>query len=202
MRRNACMVMVGVLSGAALLLSGCASYVNYPAIGTAEEDPAINDPNVAPAPTIVQASLRHVITRFPVNGPYLVNLPQGMLKRRADEIVAALRDPNASLPSPERANLPAFHVTKVWLRPSDKAQVEILRPIFGVGNPGIPEEYQPVTVRLRRSPLENWQVDSVRIWSVGMKQPPVLFGWPDRGGSGTDTAAPVMPAAPVETIEP
>lgn len=192
MRRNASTVMSALLA-AMLLASGCASYVNYPPIGTAEEDAAINDPNVAPAPTVVQAALKHVVKKFPVNGPYLVNLPQGMLKRRADEIIAALKDPNASLPSPERANLPAFHVTKVWLRPSDKAQVEILRPIFGVGNPGIPEEYQPVTVRLRRSPLEPWQVDSVRVWSVGMKQPPVLFGWPERGGSESATGEPMAP---------
>jgi hypothetical protein len=184
-------------------LSGCASYVNYPAIGTAEEDAAVNDPNAAPAPTVTQAALRHVVSRFPVNGPYLVNLPQGMQKRRADEIVAALRDPNASLPTADRAGLPAFHVTRVWVRPSDKAQVEILRPIFGVGNPGIPEEYQPVTVKLRRSPLEAWQVDSVRVWSVGLRKPPALYGWPDRGPRGdTGTGVPVEQVPSFEQAPP
>ena len=201
MRRNAPLPSWSILSLAlALVVGGCAEYGNYPSIGTAAEDPAVNDPNVAPMPTITQAALRHVIGRFPVNGPYLVNLPQGMQRRRAEEIVRALRDANASLPSPERASLPAFHVTKVWLRPSSKAQVEILRPMFGVGNPGVPEEYQPVTVRLRRGPLENWEVDSVRIWPVGMRQPPELYGWPVRTTSTTEIGQP-MPAgepAPVD----
>lgn len=164
-------------------LSGCANYMNYPAIGTAAEDAAINDPSIAPAPTVAQKALKHVIERFPVDGPYLVNLPQGMTHRRADEVVRNLRDPNARLPQAGDGpgGTPAYHVTRIWVRPSDKAQVEILRPMFGVGNPGDQAQYQPVTVKLRRSPLESWQVDSVRVWPVGMQQPPELYGWGQAG---------------------
>lgn len=168
-----------VLAALSVTGHGCASYINYPAIGTAEEDAAVNDPSVAPAPTVIQASLKRVVERFPVQGPYLVNLPQGMVKRRADEIVASLRDPNASLPRIGGEPLPVYHVTQVWVRPGDKAQVEILRPVFGVGNPGNPEQYQPITVRLRRSPVENWKIDSLRVWPIGSAVPPELYGWPE-----------------------
>ncbi|MDX2116439.1 MAG: hypothetical protein SFZ24_12585 [Planctomycetota bacterium] len=179
-------------------LPGCANYVNYPAIGTAEEDAAINDPNVAPAPTIVQAALRRVTSSFPVDGPYVINLPEGMTRRRAEEILRLLKDPDARLPAPDTLELPAYHVTRVWLRPADKANVEVLRPIFGVGarpGEGDSAQYQPVMVRLRRSPLEDWKVDSVRVWPIGTVVPPPLFGWDEPVADPSAVTAPAPPAA-------
>lgn len=173
------------LCAAMLAAGGCASHVNYPPIGTAEEDSAVNDPNTAPTPVVIQTALKHIINRFPVDGPYVVNLPSGMLQTRASEIVGSLKDPGAALPSRATANLPVYHVIRVGIRPLDKATVEILRPVFGVGYPGSPEQYQPVTVHLRRSPLEPWKVDSVRVWPIGMTQPPELYGW-----SNGDSTAP------------
>lgn len=158
-------------------LSGCASYVNYPPIDTAKDDAAVNDPNVSPVPSVIRAALRRVLESYPVEGDYFVNLPEGMTRRRAEEVIARLRDARARLPSSEAGLLPAYHVTRVWLRPGDKAEVEILRPVFGVGTPGDLAQYQPVTVRLRRGPLEDWKVANVRVWPIGMIAPPPLYGW-------------------------
>lgn len=166
----ACPVVLGAVTG-------CAMHANYPPIGTAEDDAAVNDPNAAPVPTIVQAALRRVIERFPVQGEYNINLPQGMTRRRAEEIVTLLRQPGARLPSSASQELPTYHVTRVWLRPGGTSTVEILRPVFGVGTPGTEAQYQPVSVNLRRSPLEDWQVDSTRVWPIGSAVPPPLYGW-------------------------
>lgn len=159
------------------LPGGCAPYANYPARG--EDDPAINDPNFAPSPEVMQVALRWVLTSWPVEGEYVINFPQGMSRRRAEEIIRNLEDPNARLVSIETSGLPAFHISKVWIRPGARAQVEILRPVFGIGGRDEAALYQPITVRLRRSPLEPWKVEAVRAWPVGQAEVPELFGWPD-----------------------
>jgi hypothetical protein len=170
------MASVGVASG----LFGC-SYANYPPIGTAADDAAVNDPNAAPVPSLTRTALGHVIERFPVEGDYVVNLPEGMTRRRAEELVMKLWDERAHLPGPGTELCPVYHVTRVWLRPGGRSEVEVLRPVFGVGTPGDQAEFQPVSVYLRRSPLERWKVDGVRVWPIGTAVPPPLFGW-DEGG--------------------
>lgn len=157
--------------------TGCASYGNYPPIGTAKDDAAVNDPNAAPIPTIMRTALLHVVDRFPVEGDYVVNLPEGMTVRRANEFMMKLGDARAHLPSAETESRPVYHITRVWLRPGGTSEVEILRPVYGVGAPGVDAEFQPVTVRLRHTPLEPYKVDSVRVWPIGIAVPPPLFGW-------------------------
>lgn len=161
--------------------SGCASYANYPPIGTAQDDAAVNDPNVAPVPTLMRTALLHVVDRFPVEGDFVVNLPEGMTARRAHEFMLKLGQPRASLPQAETETRPVYHITRVWLRPGGTSEVEILRPVFGVGTPGDQAEFQPVTVRLRHTPLEPYKVDSVRVWPIGIAVPPPLFGWDEAG---------------------
>ncbi len=166
-------------------LGGCATYANYPARG--EKDPAINDPNIFPAPEVIRVALERVLSRWPVEGEFVVNLPQGMTRRRAEEILRKLHDPNARLVSAEAAGLPAFHVTRVWIRPGARAQVEVLRPVFGIGGRDEAALFQPVTVKMRQSPLTAWRVDAVRVWPIGQAETPELFGWPEE--------APPQPAA-------
>jgi hypothetical protein len=162
--------------------TGCASYGNYPAIGTAQDDAAVNDPNAAPIPTLMRLALVHVVDRFPVDGDYVVNLPEGMTSRRAEEFMMKLGDARAHLPSAETESRPVYHVTRVWLRPGGTSEVEILRPVYGVGAPGVDAEFQPVTVRLRKTPLEPYKVDNVRVWPIGIAVPPPLFGWNGSAG--------------------
>lgn len=177
--RRRTLIAIACLTPLALwaTLPGCASYANYPPIGTAKDDAAVNDPNVAPVPTIMRTSLLHVIDRFPVEGDFVVNLPEGMTVRRAQEFMLKLGQPRASLPQAETETRPVYHITRVWLRPGGTSEVEILRPVFGVGTPGDQAEFQPVTVRLRHTPLEPYKVDSVRVWPIGIAVPPPLFGW-------------------------
>lgn len=168
-----------VALAACAAVAGCASYANYPPLGTAKDDAAVNDPNVSPVPSIMRIALAHVIERFPVEGDFVVNLPEGMTVRRAQELMLKLGDPRANLPQAEVETRPVYHITRVWLRPGGTSEVEILRPVFGVGTPGDQAEFQPVTVRLRRTPLEPYKVDSVRVWPIGIAVPPPLFGWGD-----------------------
>ena len=86
-------------------------------------------------------------------------------------------DEHAHLPAPGTDSLPVYHVTRVWLRPAGRSEVEILRPVFGVGTPGDQAEFQPVSVYLRHTPLEQWKVDTVRVWPIGTAVPPPLYGW-------------------------
>jgi hypothetical protein len=166
---------------AASTFPGCA-FGNYPPIDEAKEDAAVNDPNLAPIPSMIRVALAHVIERWPVEGDYVVNLPRGMNGRRANEIMMKLGDPRAHLPAAEHESLPVYHVTRVWLRPGGTNEVEVLRPVFGVGAPGVDAEFQPISVRMRRTPLEEWEVDSVRAWPIGMQVPPPLYGWEGQGG--------------------
>lgn len=175
--RTACAALSVAVFAALAGTPGCASYANYPAIGTAKDDAAVNDPNIAPVPTVMRTALMHVVERFPVDGEYIVNLPEGMTVRRAEEFMMKLGDPRASLPQAETESRPVYHITRIWLRPAGSAEVEILRPVYGVGAPGDQPEFQPVTVRMRKTPLEPFKVDSVRVWPIGIAVPPPLYGW-------------------------
>lgn len=193
-RMIAMVLGAGAIGGAGLIGlvgGGCASYVNYPALGA--DDAAVNDPNISPAPTLMEVALRHVVERFPVDGEYVINLPPGMARRRAGEVLVGMKDPDARLVSPETVGLPAYHVTRVWMRPGERGQVEVLRPVFGVGTPGDTAQYQPVWVTLRRSPISAWRVDSARAWTMGVT-PPALNGWPEPGARSWGPAG----AAPEE----
>lgn len=184
---------VGLAPGA------CVSYQNYPQVEA--KDPAVNDPNVPPSAEVMAVALERVTSRYPAPGEYVVNLPQGLQKRRAEEVLRRLNDPRARLVAPDTQSLPAFHVTRIWIRPGERASVEVLRPVFGVGTPGVTPEYQAVTVNLRRPAMAGYRVDSVRVWPIGGAVPPPLYGWPDlEARPESASAAPAQPSD--QTPEP
>lgn len=159
--------------------SGCARWVNYPAIG---DDSAENDPNVHPVPRVVAAAVDWAIRKYPVEGSFVVNLPQGTKRRVAEDIMRGIENLNARLVSPETAGLPAYHVVNVWVRESH-ASVDILRPVTNVPagsqQGGQAMNYQLITVKLVGGPLRpGWRVDAApRAWPIGANEPPPLFGW-------------------------
>lgn len=169
------MLGLSVLAG----MSGCASYGNYPPIG---EDVAENDPNVAPMPEITAAAVRWLVRKYPVEGPYVVNLPAGMERNTAESVLARIGDPNARLVMPSTKNLPAYHVTKLWLR-QFHSTVDVLRPVTDMpassesGSKAI--NYQLFTIKLKGGGLHGaWRVEAVpRAWPIGTYEPPMLFGW-------------------------
>lgn len=188
-----------VLGAIGLAPGACVSYQNYPQVE--EKDPAVNDPNVPPSAEVMAVALERVTSRYPAPGEYVVNLPQGLQKRRAEEVLRRLNDPRARLVSDATQNLPAFHITRIWVRPGERASVEVLRPVFGVGTPGVIPEFQAVTVNLRRPAMAGYRVDSVRVWPIGSAVPPPLFGWPDLEARPESPSAPPAPA-PGQPSEP
>ena len=191
------------------LLGGCASYVNYPAIG--KDDAAVNNPNIAPTPEVTAVALRWVVERYPVGGPFVVNLPRGTDRSTAQRILSQLRNPDARLVTPETKQLPAFHVSMVWIR-GEKATVEVIRPVTdpqltkpntaytssGVPVPSTPTTgpvYQAFNIKLE-SRWSPWVVTHAQGWPIGTAKPPELMGW----ASAVPGSTPPPAAAP--TAEP
>ncbi len=187
--RKSCL-MIG-LAAATLLpfLTACSSYTNVPAINTPDDDAARNDPNSRRATKVMATALKRVVTTHPVEGLYVINLPEDMTRGRAEEFMRRLDEPSARLLPSGSTDLPVFHITRVWIRPSARGEVEILRPVFGVGHPGRPEQYQQVTVKLQKAAMDEWRVEAVRFWPIGLVTPPPMRGW-------SDPAATPSPASP------
>jgi hypothetical protein len=180
---------------------GCASYGNYPPIG---DDVAENDPNVAPMPEITAAAVRWLVRKYPVEGPYVVNLPQGMERNTGESVLRRIGDPDARLVMPSTKNLPAYHVTKLWLR-QFHATVDVLRPVTDMpassesGSRAI--NYQLFTIKLEGGGLHGaWRVEAVpRAWPIGTYEPPMLYGWEELPASPSSvTGAPRQPEEPAD----
>lgn len=158
-----------------LALAACAHYANYPPIGN---DLAVNDPNTAPLPELIAAALRDTVRRYPVDGAFVINLPAGLERRRAESIAAELGE-NARLVVPGTQHLPAYHVTRIWVR-GDRATVEVLRPVTELhSDSATPDRHQAISIRLARGAFAPWSVTSHRAWTIGAGEPPELFGWPE-----------------------
>lgn len=179
------LLTLALAAASALFTGGCASYANYPEVG---EDAAINDPNHPPIPDVMAAALQYTVEKFPVGGPYVVNLPPGMQRRWAERVLRRIGDPDARLITPGTENLPAYHVTEVWIR-GDAATVEVVRPIPGLkpGSEGTTGTftYQALRLKLRGTLGDHWRVRASRAWTMGAAEPPRLYGWADEGGAGT-----------------
>ena len=151
-------------------VSGCtATYANYPAIGG---DAAVNDPNSAPMPEVVEKSLVRVLEKYPSETACVINFPQGLEFGRAVAIRDAIADERVELASLSVSGLPTYHVQRVWVR-GNRSRVEILVPTDSSG-----ESYDLVTVRLAARGFANWRVTDVRRWSVDDVVVPPLYGWP------------------------
>ena len=169
------LVGAGVVCGLVWVGAGCATYANYPAIGG---DAAVNDPNVVPLPSLATTALRWVVEQHPVEGEYVVNLPQGTEYERAGKMARSVGE-GARLVSEATSGLPAYHVSRIWLR-GDRAEVDVMRPVTGGA-------HQMMTVRMKND-LGRWIVTSTRAWPVGMGKTPELFGW-EQPGEGMGVVA-------------
>jgi hypothetical protein len=157
-------------------LTGCALVASWPAIG---DDSAVNDPNVSPMPKVIAAGVREAIAKFPPEGEFVVNLPEGLERFRAERIASEI-SPSARVVDAANQTLPVYHITRVWVR-GDRAQVDVVRPLDE------PRSWQRVTVHLRHS-LEGWQRSTLKVWPLGMAAPGALYGWLDAGAVGDPPA--------------
>ena len=151
---------------APVVLAACAPLISWPPI---EGDAAIHDLAVEPAPSAMAASIRAVSSRWPVDGPWLISPPEGTTLRTARSIIAAVDHTDANLAGPRTTGLPAFHITRVWIR-GDDAVVDVFRPAASS------DVLRKVTVRLH-SRLARWRIESMREWPEGAYPQPTLNGW-------------------------
>lgn len=156
-------------------LHSCATWATYPPV---EGDAAVADPNVHPLPTVIETALVRVFNRYPVDGRFTINFPEGMDRDRAQRVArdAAERAPSPMGPAltvgePGWDDAPLYHVSELRIR-ADRAEVEILRPVAEA------DAHQPVTVRLLGG-VNGWITTSTRTWPIGFKDTPPLYSWPD-----------------------
>jgi hypothetical protein len=195
------LLAAGVLSLGALGLGsipGCATYANYPPIG---QDLAVNDPNVIPIPVLMRVALTRTLQNDSQTGElperWVLNLPRGTTLERARSVLDnTMRDAGVSggmlVGDAGYQGLPAYSITRVWLR-GDSATVDVIRPVTLDGMPpteadtgGVGYTYQKVTHRLKGG-FRPWRVETSRAWPIGLEDQPELFGWP----TGTDGSAPM-----------
>lgn len=165
--RTARMSALMVAMAAAGAIGGCAGYSNYPKI---EGNTASNDPNSSSMTAVMVVALQWTIEKHPVDGPYAVNLPEGMLRKRVDSVFARLDDPNARPITPDTVDLPTYHVARIQIRESN-AEVDIIRPVTTVKGPGGAIVYQTVTVFVKGG-LHPWAAESERAYMIGIAEPP------------------------------
>jgi hypothetical protein len=161
------------LAGFVLFAAGCAGYGSYPGI---EGDSANHDPNTLWMQRTMAEALIDATTRYPVDGPYAVNLPEGLAPSRMEIVLSWLGDEDANLLTQETADLPRYHVSRIWIR-AQNAEVDVLTPRPEAVGPGGEAVYQPVTFYLHGG-SRKWRVTSSRLWAIGSREAPVP-NWAD-----------------------
>lgn len=146
----------GLLLVSALALGGCQGYSSYPKVDGASM--ANKSPDAWPQYQLAGMAARYVADRYPPSAPswtsgeptqaperFVVNIPSGMSRMPYDRAVA-FAGAGAEGPTPENANLPIYHVTRIWSR-GHAGTVDVMRPVAEVGNaPGGKPVYQTITV--------------------------------------------------------
>ncbi|HMN42878.1 MAG TPA: hypothetical protein PKE29_18710 [Phycisphaerales bacterium] len=165
------------------LLGGC--HVGYNVYPPMEGSRGFTNVNSDPFPAVMTESMRWVVLRYPPNAhaewnqpaegnvgitPFAVNLPAGLNPALASKIVENIG--SGALPvSPETANLPTYHISRIWIS-GDEATVDLVRPVFGLTVNDKPLN-QGLTLRLRGG-MSPWHVTSHREWAFNALQPPAL----------------------------
>ncbi len=155
-------------------LVGCGGYTTYPAPESGPgADAAFNSPNVAPGPDVIYTALQYTIDRFPVDGPYALNLPPELSDKRVEYIFDLLDDPDAYSLTENTRDLPVYHVDRLWIR-TTRAEVDVFRPVVDVPGPEGRQVTQRVTVNLEPR-FARWRVVSARSSAIGLAPPPEPF---------------------------
>lgn len=172
-RRIATLLGLGLGVGISLWAGGCIGHNNIEPIPGAV---GFEDPNNAPVPQIMAASLRWLVLRYPPQGgeslagmtepePFAVSLP---LNVRGDTVEWLQRQtfPGKMQASTlENQDLPTYLFGRVWVR-GDMAYVDIFRPVQQLASPSGGVVYQPITLHMRGG-MQNWHFTSHRIYQPG-----------------------------------
>ncbi len=178
------MAVVGVLVGLTAALPGCAGWDTWPPTDPVDQVP--NRDDAAVIQTTILA-LGRVISDYPPRGrqgvPVAINVPGPLVGkdvyRRIARDVEAEPGVNRLVAPLDQAGLtmPIYHVAGVRIR-SGKAEIDILRPMFGPGELDRAEltnsdAYEGYKVRLSGG-FQPWHVTWVERFSPGIIPAPAL----------------------------
>ncbi|MEX0746343.1 MAG: hypothetical protein WD118_12130 [Phycisphaeraceae bacterium] len=152
MLRRACLLTL--MAMLAMTAAACApQYVNIPA---QRGGVALNNPNASNVRIVETLALDAVLRDRPLDGPVLINLPEGT---EASTYAAVAAELDATVVTPhDEATEPASTLTVRAVRiRSSRGEVDVIRPRGG-------QAQQLVTVHLSVSPLSGWSVDRVHAW--------------------------------------
>lgn len=143
-------------------------------VGVSTNPSIYDDPNARPVASaaiveITTAAVRHVVSRYPVNGPYALNLPASIPDSQAQSIIRRLAASQAQLLTEHSASLPTYHVESVRVL-GDEAIVQVHRPINVRG-----ADEKPVTQAIEvkcRGGVHPWRVVATRGLMLGAIPPP------------------------------
>lgn len=146
-------------------------------VGVSTNPSIYDDPNARPVASaavveITAAAVKHVVSRYPVNGPYALNLPSSIPDHQAALIIKRLAATQAGLVTDAAPTLPVYHVETVRVL-GDEAIVQIHRPITVHAGEG-----QPVTQAIEvkcRGGVQPWRVVATRGLMLGAIPPPPLY---------------------------
>lgn len=161
-------------------LTGCAGYATYP---PASGQIAANDPNGRIVERAMAVALREAIDRYPPPAELMprdagtairphriaVNLLPGLTPENAERVTSQIGPDVIGLWS-QSADLPTYHVSRVWLR-GGRASVDVFHPV--VTRRG-ERTTQMVTYDLSGG-LTTFRVERTREWAVGAFEPPEAF---------------------------
>ncbi len=159
-------------------LGGCIGHNNVEPVHGAVG--AFENPNSPPVPQAMATALQWVALRYPPGMDRLdvgkdrprmaVSLPVGTRRDVADYVCRNV-GPYAEVLVEGNAELPVYHVARVWTR-GLYATVDIFRPATQLGDaPGGQTLYQCITVKLR-SGIGSYSVYAHQVWAVGSFEVP------------------------------
>ncbi len=181
------------------MTGGCAGFETWPPIEPGDRIPNRDEAAIGQTMTV---ALARVIQDYPPRGDsdqmVAINLPaplvtEGVYRRVARDIETELGDQRLVSPLTEsRMNLPVYHVAGVRIR-TGKAEIDVLRPVFGVGELDRAEltndeAYEGYTVRLSGG-FRPWRVTWVERFTPGIISTPAINPI-DQGASSDAEPAP------------
>lgn len=186
------------IGGAALALSlglGMAGCVGYSSYEPHRAEIRLTNPGQPATQTALEAAVRYAATRYPPNTPpevailgqpttephdfmFAVNMPRGMSREQYLGSVGRIGGEAVPL-TPERVDLPIYHVGRVWVR-GGRARIDIFRPVPGWrdAEPDDDNAYQALTLTLEGG-HRAWRVTRMQARTPGAEPLPPLHFLPE-----------------------
>lgn len=202
MRRSA-WIRAGFAACAGALALGAGGCVGYATSPTRSKQPFEKPSPIYAVQEICAASAAYVVEKFPINGPYAVNLPAGLSRSDCERIIRLMKDENARVLTASTQSLPIVHVETVSVI-GDGATSRVFRPVGlsamqGSGKeatlPGGPTALTQCMELRVQGGLRPWHAVAMRGLMLGAIPTPELNIIPDDGSAPPEAVEPEAPAA-------